>query len=104
MAIVYLLLKFGISGLMYLSICLSGGRTGDASDSVGLWRPNSLAPEQSSVYLKTINFHVKYKCFVYYVHCICTYGMEDFSKCDLLNSNSSYCCWFGLEKKIKYHQ
>lgn len=44
-AIVYRLLKFGISGLMYLSICLSGGRTGDASDSAGLCRPNSPPPE-----------------------------------------------------------
>lgn len=44
-AMVYRLLKFGISGLMYLSICLSGGRTGDASDSAGLCRPNSPPPE-----------------------------------------------------------
>lgn len=44
-AIVYLLLRFGISGLMYLSMCLSGGRTGEGSDSVGLCRPNSPLPE-----------------------------------------------------------
>lgn len=49
MAMVYLLLRFGISGLMYLSICLRGGRTGDANDSAGLCRPNSPPPEQSSV-------------------------------------------------------
>lgn len=51
-AMVYLLLRFAISGLMYWSMCLRGGRTGDGNDSVGLCSPNSPFPEQSSVYLK----------------------------------------------------